>query len=63
MSESSPWICHVCDQRFYNGEGEACERCYKTTCPSHLKKGMVRNPESGLYEPQNICAICAAGLG
>lgn len=53
------WICHVCDMKA-RGECRACERCYKTTCSSHLRSVPVYNPESGLYEMQQLCLFCAS---
>ena len=60
--ESSPWICHVCDSTG-RGEAQACAQCYRVTCPAHLQVKAVYNQESGLYELQPICRLCAtAGL-
>ena len=56
--ESSPWICHICDATG-RGEAQACARCYMVTCPKHLQAKAVYNAESGLYELQAVCLLCA----
>lgn len=58
-AEKSPWICHVCDRRETNGEGQACALCYKITCPQHLQTQPIFNPQSGLYELQPVCICCS----
>lgn len=58
-SPGSPWICHVCDYKASCGEGIACAVCYKTTCGAHLKKTPRFNADSGLFELQPVCVVCA----
>lgn len=56
--ESSPWICHICDSTG-KGAAQACTQCYMVTCPAHLQIKAVYNAETGLYELQPICLLCA----
>jgi hypothetical protein len=57
--EHCPWICHVCDATS-TSESTTCSMCYKTTCAAHLKRTLLRNGQSGLYEIAPACAYCAA---
>lgn len=54
----NPWICHICGATS-NGESTACSVCYKTTCAAHLKRTLLRNEESGLYDIAPVCVYCA----
>jgi hypothetical protein len=53
------WICHVCDFTSSSTESRACSVCYKVTCALHLQTVSSFNSESGLFELQPICALCA----
>lgn len=55
--EQSPWICHVCERRFTEGEPDACSVCYKITCSQHLKHVPVEK-DSGLLVLEPICTYC-----
>lgn len=55
--ERSPWICHVCDRKYTDGEPEACSVCYQTTCTMHLKRVPVET-ESGILVLEPICLYC-----
>jgi hypothetical protein len=57
--EHCPWICHVCEATS-TSESTACSVCYKTTCAAHLRRILVRNEESGLYEIAPVCIHCTA---
>ena len=57
--EKSPWICHVCDVKS-TSESVACSLCYKTTCAAHLTHKSAYNEETGLYEINPVCVVCAA---
>lgn len=56
--ESSPWLCHICDYRSNISEGLTCAECYKICCRQHVTVATVLNPQSGLYELQQICIEC-----
>ncbi len=56
--ENSRWLCHVCGYSSDIGTGQACAECYKICCRQHLTVTGVYNPESGLYELQQICVEC-----
>jgi len=58
MTESSAWICHVCDGKGH-GESTACALCYQVTCSTHLTHRSTFNPQSGLFELQPVCVACA----
>jgi hypothetical protein len=56
---ATTWICHICDFTSSSSESRACSLCYKVACSMHLKNVTKFNAESGLFELQPICALCA----
>ncbi len=56
--ESSPWLCHVCNESSTTEEGIACATCFKIACRRHLRTSTVYNPQTGLYEIARVCVLC-----
>ncbi len=58
FERNSPWICHVCDKKSDQTEGQACSECFKIACSQHLHIASRLNQDSGLYELKQVCVEC-----
>jgi len=58
--ERSPWMCHICDYKSAETESQACELCFRVTCPLHLRPASIYNTDNGLYVTAMVCIACGS---
>ncbi len=58
ISDTIPWVCHICQGQFDTHDGGICFRCTEPSCSRHLRHLVDTAQEEGAHEPEFLCTNC-----
>jgi len=53
-----PFVCHICDNEFYESQGGICARCGELACGNHLFMVNPETPDLDVTRMYYCCSSC-----